>query len=170
MVGLTRPAWSTRSLCITNMASRSDAIVYGPFNAEYHRVIVNDTFKRALREFLASKLLPQLDHAFTDAIGTLTACFNEDRFCGPNSLARDCFCLEFAFRGTEGESRMKTERRPQFRWSVRHTARSSPVPLDPFATAQTPIGTGSDSKKGAGHSRPWKRSPILSALLGTECH
>jgi len=91
------------------MASPFDAIVYGPFNAEYHRVIVDDTFKRALREFLASKLLPQLDHALTDATGTLTACFDEDRFCGPNSLVRNCFRLEFAFRGTDGESRIKTE-------------------------------------------------------------
>jgi hypothetical protein len=91
------------------MASPFDAIVYGPFNAEYHRVIVDDNFKRALREFLASKLLPQLDHAFTDVAGTLTACFDEDRFGGPNSLVRDCFRLEVAFRGSDGESRIKTE-------------------------------------------------------------
>lgn len=91
------------------MSSPFDAIVCGPFKAEYHRVIVNDTFKRALREFLALKLLPQLDHAFTDGRGTLTACFDEDRFCGPNSLVRDCFKLEFHFRGPDGESRIKTE-------------------------------------------------------------
>jgi len=96
-------------LCITIMSSPFDAIVYGPFSAEYHRVLVNDTFKGALREFLASKLVPQLDHAFTDATGTLTACFDEDRFCGPNSLVRDCFRLEFQFRGPDGESRIKTE-------------------------------------------------------------
>jgi hypothetical protein len=93
----------------STMSSPFDAIVYGPFKAEYHRVLVDDSFKRALSEFLASKLLPQLDHAFTDATGTLSACFDEDRFCGPNSLVRDCFRLEFAFRGADGESRIKTE-------------------------------------------------------------
>jgi len=85
------------------------AIVYGPFNAEYHRLAVNDTFKRALSEFLALTLLPQLDHTFTDATGALTACFDEDRFCGPNSLVRDCFRLEIQFRGPDGESSIKTE-------------------------------------------------------------
>jgi hypothetical protein len=91
------------------MSSPFDAIVYGPFNAEYHRALVNDSFKRALREALTAKLLPQLDHDFTDATGTLAACFDEDRFCGPNSLVRDCFRLEFQFRGPDGESRIKTE-------------------------------------------------------------
>jgi hypothetical protein len=86
-----------------------DAILYGPFNAEYHRAVVDDTFKKELREFLASKLLPQLDHVFTDARGTLTACFDEDRYCGPNSLVRDCFRLELQFRGPDGESQIKTE-------------------------------------------------------------
>ena len=91
------------------MSSPFDAIVYGPFDADYHRATVQDSFKRALSDFLASKLLPQLDHAFTDAAGTLTACFGEDRFCGPNSLVRDCFRLELQFRGPDGESRIKTE-------------------------------------------------------------
>src|SRR5262245_52312403 len=91
------------------MSSPFDAIVYGPFNAEYHRAAVNGAFKRALRELLESKLLPQLDHDFIDASGTLTACFDEDRFCGPNSLVRDRFRLEFQFFGADGESRIKTE-------------------------------------------------------------
>ena len=91
------------------MSSPFDSIVYGPFNAEYHRVVVDDAFKRALREFLASKLLPQLDHAFADTRGTLAACFDEDRYCGPNSLVRDCFKLDFHFRGPDGESSIKTE-------------------------------------------------------------
>lgn len=91
------------------MSSLFDAIVYGPFNAEYHRLIVGDTFRAVLSDFLERKLLPQVDHEVTGTSGKLTACFDEDQYCSPNSLVRDCFRLELAIRGPVGQSSIKTE-------------------------------------------------------------
>lgn len=91
------------------MSFSIDSIVYGPFQAQYHRATVNDSFKRLLCEFLTAKLLPQLDRHFTEVHGALTACFDDERHCGPNSLVRDCYRLEVVFRGPDGESQIKAE-------------------------------------------------------------
>ncbi len=91
------------------MSSAFDSIVYGPFITEYHRKLVDDAFKRTFVGFLDRNLLPQVDHEFASASGALTAAYNEDRYCGPNSLVRDCFRFQFTFNGSKGHSRIKTE-------------------------------------------------------------
>jgi len=86
------------------MTSLFDTIVYGPFEAEYHRDLVDDQFKAALRDFLSQHLLPQVDHTILSTEGTLRARANADRFCGPHSAVRNCFFLDFKFRGVDGDS------------------------------------------------------------------
>jgi len=72
-------------------------IVFGPFSTEYHRRAVNDEFREALDTYLSKELLPQVDEPFESTTGSLKAEVNEERFCGPNSLVKDIYILDFAF-------------------------------------------------------------------------
>jgi len=72
-------------------------IDFGPFHTTYHRQAVDEDFRQALSDFLERELLPQVDQPFTHTRGRLTAAFDEEKYCGPNSAVRDMYRLEFAF-------------------------------------------------------------------------
>jgi hypothetical protein len=82
-------------------------IVFGPFATEYHRATVNDSFKEALSEFLESALLPQVEQPFESTCGSIVAEFNDERHCGPKSLVRDRYMLEFTFERPTGNDTIK---------------------------------------------------------------
>ena len=86
-----------------------DHIQFGPFSTQYHSALVNDDFKSSLSGFLRSELFSQLDEPVSDADGTLTATFNNDRFCGPNSLVRNIFTLKISLYGDDGKSDLKSD-------------------------------------------------------------
>lgn len=87
------------------MADAFATIQFGPFSTEYHRRAVNGEFRAALFAYLSDKLLPQVDEPFDSTAGTLTAEVNEERFCGPHSLVKDIYKLDFSFirRGSSDE-------------------------------------------------------------------
>ncbi len=72
-------------------------IEFGPFQTAYHRGAVDEGFREALSEFLERELLPQVDEPFSHTKGRLTAEFNAEKYCGPNSAVRDAYKLEFSF-------------------------------------------------------------------------
>jgi hypothetical protein len=82
-------------------------IEYGPFATAYHRAALDDDFKSALSMFLESELLPQVDERFESTSGTLQAAFDDERYCGPNSLVKDRYILDFTFHGTASEVNVK---------------------------------------------------------------
>lgn len=73
------------------------SIQYGPFSTSYHRSVVTDAFREALSIFLEEAVLAQVDEPFDATEGRLTAVVNDEKHCGPNSLVKDIYKLEFAF-------------------------------------------------------------------------
>lgn len=90
-------------------------IRFGPFSTEYHRRAVDEAFRAALDAYLTKELLPQVEEPFESTRGSLTAEVNEDRFCGPHSLVRDVYRLEFAFvrAGSVDELKCQIRRNPK---------------------------------------------------------
>jgi len=86
-----------------------DQIQFGPFSTQYHSALVDLKFKTALSAFLDRGLLTQLDEPADDAAGTLVATFDNDRYCGPNSLVRNLFTLELTLFGPDGTSDLKSD-------------------------------------------------------------
>ncbi|MBI2922432.1 MAG: hypothetical protein HYY18_15370 [Planctomycetes bacterium] len=84
-------------------------IAYGPFHAEFHFKRVDAAFKNALVQFLTVQLLPQMEEPYFDSGGSLVACFDESRFCGPLSAVRDRYRLEFHFRREDGTDEIKVD-------------------------------------------------------------
>jgi len=72
-------------------------IQFGPFDTAYHQAPVDEGFREALSSFLEGELLPQVDEPFQRTQGRITAEFNEEKYCGPNSAVRDAYKLEFSF-------------------------------------------------------------------------
>jgi hypothetical protein len=86
------------------MKSPFATIEYGPFQAQYHIRQVNADFKETLEEYLSRELLPQASLEYDSTEGSLKAQYDEERYCGPNSLVKDIYRLEFSFvRGSERE-------------------------------------------------------------------
>jgi hypothetical protein len=82
-----------------------DSIRYGPFKADYHRTVVDESFRSILVAYLSAELLPQVTVGSEHFEGQLQASYDEDRYCGPRSLVRDIYKLTAAFvRGSERES------------------------------------------------------------------
>src|SRR5215204_5732066 len=77
-------------------------IKFGPFKTVYHKHAVDEGFREALSAFLQRELLPQLDGDYLRTHGRLTAEFNENKYCGPNSAVRDAYKVEFSFVQREG--------------------------------------------------------------------
>jgi hypothetical protein len=90
------------------MAS-SPSIDVGPFRASYHRALVDEAFLACLDAFLQEILSPQVDHPIAKTAGSLTACFDEERYCGPNSAIRNLFRLKLTFHGPTEESTIETD-------------------------------------------------------------
>lgn len=86
-----------------------DQLQLGPFSAKYHRTLVNEEFAAALQRFLDRNLLPQADATIHDADGTLTATFDNDRYCHPSSLVRDIFTLDVVLHADNGTSELKAD-------------------------------------------------------------
>jgi hypothetical protein len=84
-------------------------IEFGPFQTAYHREAVDGGFREALSEFLERELLPQLDGPFTGTQGRLTAEFDAEKYCGPNSAVRDAYKLEFSFIRKNGADEIKAQ-------------------------------------------------------------
>lgn len=84
-------------------------IVYGPFHTAYHREAVDEKFREALAAYLEKHLLPQVDEPYDSTEGSLVASFNEDKYCGPNSLVKDAYRLEFAFVRASGRDTIKAD-------------------------------------------------------------
>jgi hypothetical protein len=80
-----------------------------PFRASYHRALVDEEFLGRLDAFLQETLSPQVDHPIAKTTGSLTACFDEDRYCGPNSAIRNLFRLKLTFHGPTEESTIETD-------------------------------------------------------------
>lgn len=85
------------------------SIEFGPFSSDYHVAGVNTEFKSALSDFLEREMLPQVEGPFRSTKGTLKAVYGEQKHCGPNSLVRDIYELEFSFFRSTGEDKLKIE-------------------------------------------------------------
>src|SRR5688572_7817443 len=84
-------------------------IAFGPFRSDYHNAAVNEDFREALSDYLASQLLPQVDEPFATTTGTLHATYDDQKYCGPNSAARDLYTLEFEFQRPSGGDAIKID-------------------------------------------------------------
>ena len=82
-------------------------ITYGPFHTAYHLAACGPDFREQLSELLEEQLIPQLEEPYTTAAGTLTAKFNEEKYCGPNSAVKNRYELDFCFSGLSGNSEVK---------------------------------------------------------------
>lgn len=74
------------------------AIQFGPFKSEYHQSAVDEDFREALSGYLVAQLLPQVDEPFDSTAGKLTAAYDDQKYCGPNSAVCDLYSFEFEFR------------------------------------------------------------------------
>jgi len=84
-------------------------IKFGPFQTGYHRAAVDDEFRKALSDFLEHELLPQVDEPFSHTLGRLTAEFDAEKYCGPNSAVRDAYKLEFSFVHEHGADEIQAK-------------------------------------------------------------
>jgi hypothetical protein len=73
------------------------SIVFGPFRTNYHSLAVDGAFRESLSAYLEKNLLPQVEDPYSSTEGTLVAAFNEEKYCGPNSLVKDVYVLDFSF-------------------------------------------------------------------------
>jgi hypothetical protein len=90
-------------------------IQFGPFLTQYHQRAVNKEFREALSAYLEAELLPQVDEPFGSTTGSLTAEVNEERLCGPGSLVKDTYKLDFQFLrpGSPDKIQAKIRRSPR---------------------------------------------------------
>lgn len=78
-----------------------DALQFGPFSTAYHEQLVTDEFKESARRFVATRILPQVDHDIIEIDGTLTPRATAEQNCGPNSAVKNCFELDIRFFGQD---------------------------------------------------------------------
>ncbi len=91
------------------MHANFNNIRFGPFNSTYHAEAMTADFKEALSEFLETNLLPQIEESFESASGSVTAGYDDEKYCGPNSIVRDIYKFEFAFHRPSGDDTIKIE-------------------------------------------------------------
>ena len=84
-------------------------IEFGPFQTAYHREAVDFGFREELSKFLERELLPQVDEPFRRTRGRLTAEFDAEKYCGPNSAVRDAYKLEFSFIRDHGDDQTEAK-------------------------------------------------------------
>jgi hypothetical protein len=84
-------------------------IEFGPFQTAYHKQADGEAFRESLSAFLEHELLPQLDGDYRSTKGRITAVFDDERYCGPNSAVRDAYKFEFAFLCGHGTDEIKAE-------------------------------------------------------------
>jgi hypothetical protein len=115
-------------------------IRFGPFSTDYHRRAIDAGFREALGRYLTEELLPQVDEPFESTSGSLTALVGDERFCGPNSLVKDVYKLEFRFKRAgscdevsgeirrdlkTGSFRPRYPHSPLFLWTARRRAENA---------------------------------------------
>jgi hypothetical protein len=86
-----------------------EIIQFGPFASSYHRLAVNDDCKKAFYTFLETEFLLQIEEPFEPSTGRLVAAFDDPKYCGPLSLVRDIYQLEFVFHRMPHDDEMKLE-------------------------------------------------------------
>jgi hypothetical protein len=86
-------------------------IKVGPFAAKYHQSSVDESFLVSLHSYLAQELIPQVSIKFDAVDGRLTACYDNDRNCGPNSAVKNLYRLEVAFHEKGASEEIKTDLR-----------------------------------------------------------
>ncbi|MCE9544662.1 MAG: hypothetical protein K8T25_03970 [Planctomycetia bacterium] len=64
------------------------------FATPFHRRLATDQWLQKLRSFLEDTLVSHQEYQTADAIGSVRAAFNEDRFTGPLSLVKYDFVVE----------------------------------------------------------------------------
>ncbi len=84
-------------------------IRYGPFASTYHAEAMTPEFRESLSSFLEAVLLPQAGGPFESSSGTLMAVYDDQKYCGPNSIVRDIYRLVFAFHRPSGDDTLKCE-------------------------------------------------------------
>jgi len=95
--------------CFLRMHPAFATIKFGPFKTEYHNTSVDAEFREALSEYLVAHLLPQVDEPFDRTSGRLTATYNDEKHCGPNSAVRDIYTLEVEFHRPAGNDAIKID-------------------------------------------------------------
>jgi hypothetical protein len=98
----------------------------GPFATQYHRSSVDATFCADLYDHLCHALLPQVTIAYEEVGGSLVAVFDEDRFCGPNSVVKNIYRLVMVFRCGDTTEEVDAELKyvPSTRSFVRHKGKA----------------------------------------------
>ncbi len=66
-------------------------------STSYHRDMIENGLLMRLQQFVVDVLSPQLPVPAVIVDGTITPCFNEDRYCGPSSAVKDTYRLEIRF-------------------------------------------------------------------------
>ena len=67
-------------------------------STSYHRGMIESGLLSRLETFIATDLASQLPEPADDIHGTLVPCFDEERYCGPNSAVKDVYRLELSFQ------------------------------------------------------------------------
>jgi hypothetical protein len=67
-------------------------------NTSYHRGMIDNGLLARLEMFIAADLASQLPVPADDIHGTIVPCFDEERYCGPNSAVKDVYRLELSFQ------------------------------------------------------------------------
>src|ERR1700742_856967 len=90
-------------------------IQFGPFLTSYHQKAVDVQFRELLGAYLEKELLPQVEEPFDSTTGNLTAKIDDDKHCGPNSLVKDTYKLEFSFLrvGSSDDIKVQIRRNPR---------------------------------------------------------
>lgn len=115
------------------MRSEFAKLRFGPFKSAYHAEAMTTDFKEALGAFLEIHLLPQVEQPFESTDGSVVAAYNDEKYCGPNSMVRDIYKLEFFFHRPGGSDSIKAElvfspknktfttrrNKPLYLWTVR---------------------------------------------------
>lgn len=84
-------------------------IQFGPFKSNYHALAITEDFKDGLNDYLEKHLLTQVEEPFEAVSGSLLAAYDEERYCGPNSIVRDIYKFEFSFHRSSGDDTIKEE-------------------------------------------------------------
>ena len=87
----------------------TDHVRFGPFKTPYHRDLVDADFVHTFEQFLFANLMPQFDSPLRELDGSLTAAFDNEKNCGPNSLVRDIFSFECIAICDDGKSELKSD-------------------------------------------------------------
>lgn len=67
-------------------------------STSYHRGMIADGLLTRLEMFISEDLAPQLPVPADNIHGTIVPCFDEERYCGPNSAVKDVYRLELSFQ------------------------------------------------------------------------